>query len=210
MVIDSEFQDLIEKIVNAKLRETLTSHVTASALIEQEEPAMEQEEIDKLLQNYTVHTHKRKRFLKSEIEHAIKVTNSANQAAKYLGVHWTTFKRWAKMYGVYEQAKNQAGRGVIKSHKSSARMSVLEDILAGNRPNFEQAKFKAHLLMSGTLSAECDNCGFCEKRLTDNKTPLLIDYLDGDKTNKTLTNIRLLCYNCYFLMVGQVTSKKRE
>jgi hypothetical protein len=31
---------------------------------------------------------------------------------------------------------------------------------------------------------------------------LKLDHVDGDRTNHLLQNLRLLCYNCYFLMVG--------
>jgi hypothetical protein len=30
--------------------------------------------------------------------------------------------------------------------------------------------------------------------------PLLLDYLDDDSTNKDLANLRLLCYNCFYLL----------
>ena len=32
--------------------------------------------------------------------------------------------------------------------------------------------------------------------------PLLIDFLDGNLNNRVLDNIRPLCYNCFFLLVG--------
>ena len=30
--------------------------------------------------------------------------------------------------------------------------------------------------------------------------PLMLDYLDDDQTNKDLSNLRLLCYNCFYLL----------
>ena len=33
--------------------------------------------------------------------------------------------------------------------------------------------------------------------------PLLIDFLDGNLNNRKLENIRALCYNCFFLLVGE-------
>ena len=32
--------------------------------------------------------------------------------------------------------------------------------------------------------------------------PLLIDFSDGNLNNRKLDNIRPLCYNCFFLLVG--------
>jgi hypothetical protein len=33
--------------------------------------------------------------------------------------------------------------------------------------------------------------------------PLLIDFLDGNLNNRVLDNIRPLCYNCFFLLIGE-------
>jgi hypothetical protein len=40
--------------------------------------------------------------------------------------------------------------------------------------------------------------------VTDYKVPLLLNYKDKNKTNWTLSNLELVCYNCYFLKVGDV------
>jgi hypothetical protein len=47
-------------------------------------------------------------------------------------------------------------------------------------------------------------CGFSERRVTDYKVPLLMNFKDGSKCNYLLDNLELLCYNCYFLYVGEV------
>ncbi len=49
----------------------------------------------------------------------------------------------------------------------------------------------------------CSSCGFSEERISDGKMPLLIDFLDGNLNNRKLENIRPLCYNCFFLLVGE-------
>jgi hypothetical protein len=54
----------------------------------------------------------------------------------------------------------------------------------------------------------CDSCGFEERRLTDHKIPLLLDFKDGDRTNFSLDNLRLLCFNCYFLQVGNIGGRR--
>ena len=39
---------------------------------------------------------------------------------------------------------------------------------------------------------------------------LKIDFLDGDTTNHKLDNIQMLCYNCYFLQVGNLNGRNKE
>ena len=46
----------------------------------------------------------------------------------------------------------------------------------------------------------CSNCGYDEYRPSDMSKPLQLDYLDDDSTNKDFSNLRLLCYNCYYLL----------
>ena len=57
-------------------------------------------------------------------------------------------------------------------------------------------------LRAGYIREKCDNCDMDEARVTDLKKPLKLDHIDGDLTNHRLENLRLLCHNCYFLMVG--------
>ena len=43
--------------------------------------------------------------------------------------------------------------------------------------------------------------GYQERRLYDYEVPLKINFIDDNKSNFSLNNIQLLCYNCYFLHV---------
>ena len=47
-------------------------------------------------------------------------------------------------------------------------------------------------------------------RITDDTTPLLLDYKDGDTTNHRLDNIQLLCLNCYYMQTGNPYNKDKE
>ena len=57
-----------------------------------------------------------KRFVltKGMIEEAQKNTKSNMSAAKWLGVSYNTYKKWAKYYNLFEQHLNQSGVGVKK------------------------------------------------------------------------------------------------
>ena len=45
---------------------------------------------------------------------------------------------------------------------------------------------------------ECEQCGYGERRITDGKIPLLLNFEDGNKTNHNIENLKILCYNCTF------------
>ena len=48
------------------------------------------------------------------------------------------------------------------------------------------------------------NCWFRRKRLTDGKVPLVLDFKDGDRKNHKYDNLRMLCFNCSFLLNGNL------
>jgi hypothetical protein len=56
---------------------------------------------------------------------------------------------------------------------------------------------------------ECYQCGFSEKRVIDYKQPLILNFKDGNKNNWKLDNLRMLCYNCYYLYVGNLFTDKQ-
>ena len=76
----------------------------------------------------------------------------------------------------------------------------MSDVLSGKNPNYSSTKLAKRLCREGLLAEECSNCGFDTYRPKDMTKPLMLDYLDDDQTNKELSNLRLLCYNCYYLL----------
>ena len=52
------------------------------------------------------------KFNKAQLEWANKQTLSCRQAAKLLGVSYNTYKKYAKLYGVFEEQKNPSGVGI--------------------------------------------------------------------------------------------------
>jgi hypothetical protein len=57
---------------------------------------------------------------------------------------------------------------------------------------------------------KCNSCGFEEKRITDGKVPLVLDFADGNRCNHQYDNLRMLCFNCSFLLNGNLTGPKKE
>ena len=142
-------------------------------------------------------------LLEYDILAAHKQTPSCGKAAEWLGVSYNTYKKYAKLYGIFENQKNQALKGVLKAG-SGGNATPLDEILEGKHPNYRQpwTVLMSRCLVAGYIENECNNCGIDESRITDQKKPLKLDHIDGNLTNHRLENLRILCYNCYFLMVG--------
>ena len=59
------------------------------------------------------------------------------------------------------------------------------------------------------IKEECNCCEFNERRVLDYKVPLILNFKDGNKKNWKLENLEALCYNCYFLNIGNVWSENQ-
>ena len=144
-----------------------------------------------------------KPILESQIKAAQEKSRSAFEAARTLGISYNTYKKYAKMYGIFEDLKNPYGIGIERAKKIKNKKYHIDDLIAGKHLKYPLFKFKNKLFDSGYLPKVCSSCGFSEERITDGKMPLLIDFLDGNLNNRKLENIRALCYNCFFLLVGE-------
>lgn len=160
--------------------------------------------------------HRRKRgmgaspLLESEIKRAQEKARSAAEAARLLGVSYNTYRKYAKMYGILEDLKNPNGIGIVKGGVYKGKSASLDDILNGNRPNYPLIKLQERLIKSGYMEEKCSNCGFDERRITDYRVPITLDFLDGNRKNHRFENIRFLCYNCKFLLVGNIVGRHKD
>jgi|TARA_E500000178_G_C16927825_1_gene710263 hypothetical protein len=143
---------------------------------------------------------------KEQIVAAQANTRSNMAAARYLHVSYIHYKRYAKMYNLFESHKNQSGKGIPKFLKGNGKDPALLDIIEGriSAAHFSPSKLKYRLIEEGYLLEECTMCGFKERRVLDYKMPLLLHFKDGNKSNYRSENIELLCYNHYFLTVGEI------
>lgn len=139
-------------------------------------------------------------------------TKSNFAAARYLHVSYQHYKRYAQMYKLFESHKNQSGKGIPKFLKGTGKEPALLDIIEGRVPasHFSPQKIKYRLIEEGYLLEECAVCKFHERRVLDYKMPLLLHFKDNNKSNYSSDNIELLCYNHYFLLVGDVFTDKDE
>lgn len=144
---------------------------------------------------------KAKPILKSAIEEAQRHTNSNRQAAIWLNVAYPTYKRYATIYGIFARHANPLGLGTTKGFGKRASTISLRDIFANKHPDYSMIRLKYRMVARHMLDERCGICWFNEKRITDNKTPLMLTFKNqiGDFTRD---NLHLLCYNCMFLTTG--------
>lgn len=135
-------------------------------------------------------------ILQSEIEEAKKQSPFAAGQARWLGVHVCTFRKYAKMYGIYEPKPNEKGKRNL--FDPSRGKYPLTEILEGKHPTVSDWMVKDKLIRSGKFPPQCNICGYDKRRIVDRKICLLLDHKDGDKTNFKLENLQLLCLNCTF------------
>lgn len=142
-------------------------------------------------------------LLESEILAAQSISKTEAEASRKLGVSFMTYRKYAKMYNLYGRVANAAGKGIAKPIKNEdSGKYPLNKILEGKFPNYSTNRLKTRMIRSKRIEEKCNKCGFCEKRISDEATPLLLNYIDGNIKNKKRENIELLCYNCYFLHVN--------
>ena len=154
---------------------------------------------------------------KEDILRAQKMTRSNMAAARYLHVSYNHYKKYAKMYKdddgntLLEAHMNQEGKGIPKFLTNGGKEPPLIDLIEGRIPveHFDAKKIKQRLIFEGLVEEVCANCGFSERRVTDTKVPVILNFKDGNKKNYHLDNLEFLCYNCSFLYAASPIEEKQ-
>ncbi len=154
---------------------------------------------------------------KEQILTAQSKTKSNRAAARYLGVSYTHYKKYAKIYNndqgksLFDVHLNPHGKGIPKHLTNNLKKVNIIDVIEGRVPveHFTPQKIRDALIREGYLSEECYRCKMHEKRVSDNKSPLVLNWKDKNKKNFNLNNIELLCYNCYFLYISDLFTPKQ-
>ena len=128
---------------------------------------------------------KRKFLSKEQIVAAQGKTKSNMAAARYLHVSYQHYKKYAKLYKLFDGHKNQSGKGIPKFLKGTKKMPAMIEIIEGRiaASSFDPNKLKYSLIEQGYLSEECAVCSFKERRVLDYKMPLLLHFKDKNSNN---------------------------
>jgi hypothetical protein len=161
----------------------------------------------------------RKILTKERIQLAHKMTMSNLAASRYLHVSYPHYRAYAKSFKndegktLFDAHKNQNGRGIPKFLKGTGKQPALLDLMEGRIPveHFDPQKIKHRMVYEGLLEENCNKCKFSEKRVTDLRVPLVLNFKDNNRKNYSLENIEMLCYNCSFLYgISPITAEQVE
>lgn len=153
-------------------------------------------------------------FTKDDLLRAMRYTKSVRSLAKYLGASYQHIKPYMKMFKVdendpnsptlFDVHKNQHGKGIPKFLPNKRKEPNVKRIFMEGvgYESFTPSKIKLRGIAEGYLRDECYKCGCNERRVTDYKTPTLLNFKDNNKSNYLLENLEILCYNCYFLYIS--------
>ena len=137
---------------------------------------------------------------KHNIELAIKSTQSMGQAGLYMGVAKNTFKKYAKLHGLWSPAKSS--KGIRKTGNVGSQLKHdIKSILEGKNPNpYREDTLLSKGIREGYIACRCGNCSqdFTHIDTADRQPPLILDFLDRNPMNTELSNLRALCFNCVY------------
>ncbi len=163
--------------------------------------------------NYTPndHLYKGYQLTKEEVLAALVNTTSIKEAARSMNISYPTFKKYAKMYvdlntgkSLLEKFKNPSGKGVKRNYDGNVAVQNPKAYFKnGQRPTPERiAKLKSIVVSKKIVDQYCQKCGYHERRLTDMRQPLMLNFKNKNKSDWRVENLEMVCYNCYFLYVG--------
>lgn len=130
---------------------------------------------------------------KEQIEAAILTSNSMAEVAAKLKLHFSTFKRYALKFGLYEP--NIGRKGVSKPKQDGVGKIPLNEILEGKYPSYQTYKLKKRLYKEGLKKNKCEECGI--DSWNGKVLECELDHIDGDRTNHKFSNLKVLCLNCH-------------
>ena len=92
----------------------------------------------------------------------LNVTKSNSAAARWLGVHYLTYRKYAKIYGLWERHLNPEGVGIKKGYGKYRK--PLDQLLSkeNRKIRLGLTYLKNRLIDEGWVQEECSSCGYNE------------------------------------------------
>ena len=144
----------------------------------------------------------------------VKQYSSIMAISKALNMSKNVFIKYAKIYAYsssetyydyFQRMKKWRPKKTTK-YSSETRQKVM-DIITNKRKNTYPIGDLMYMLFRYELKKECcENCGCGERRTHDGRKPLVLTFVRKNNIkNYSLDNLQILCYNCYFMTVGDVS-----
>lgn len=77
------------------------------------------------------------------------------------------------------------------------RKTKINDLIDGGDDTLSSKTYKKYLIEK--YGNKCMECGWGEKNPKSNTIPIELEHIDGNGSNNTLSNLKLLCPNCHSL-----------
>ncbi len=143
------------------------------------------------------HMAKPRKYTDEEFIHAVKTSYSVAQVLTKLGLkvaggNYSLAVKRMQALGV-QFAEGANGKGWRKG-KNFGPKRPLSDYLSNKFPA-QSHKLKCRLLNEGIKEHKCENCGITE--WNNKPTPIELDHINGNNSDNSLENLRLLCPNCH-------------
>jgi len=106
------------------------------------------------------------------------------KAARALGLHFNTFKKYALEFECY--SPNQSGKGIKKNIKK--RIKNLADYSS-------RASVRKQIIQNKLIEYKCEKCQIYTWE--GQKLSLHLDHINGKNWDHRLENLRFLCPNCH-------------
>ena len=150
----------------------------------------------------------------NDFKELIKQHSTLDAIAKALNMSKRILIKYAKIfaYSSSETYYDYFQRMKVWKHKKGIKYTPdlkqkIQEILDGKRINTYPLGDLMYLLFRYEYKKECcENCGCGDRRTHDGRKPLLLTFKNkGNIKNYNLQNLQILCYNCYFMTVGDVS-----
>jgi hypothetical protein len=138
------------------------------------------------------------RFTEEEARKAIAQSRSWAEALRQLGYCHTganpeTLKKWAGIWGIDTDHFDGAAVSNEALRRSTRKIPLGDVLVEGS--TYNRSRLKRRLYEEGLKEPVCELCGQAElwkgKRMS-----LILDHINGDRTDNRLENLRIVCPNC--------------
>lgn len=127
---------------------------------------------------------------KDEIIRMVNDNESKSSICKMLKCKPITLDNYLKKFGI-----NYKGNRGLKGKKSDNKRKTALEYLKNN--NIEIPRLRRKLIEDGIKVAQCEICGL--NHWLNQKIPLELHHIDGNRYNNELDNLQILCPNCHSL-----------
>jgi len=138
------------------------------------------------------------KYTESELREAVASSTSYRQVllklnVKAAGGNYSTLRKAIKYFDL--DVSHMLGQASNRGKTFGSKRDIKE-YLSNNVP-IQSNKLRKRLLREGIFEYKCSSCNL--EDWLDKPTPLELDHINGNHSDNSLTNLRLLCPNCHAL-----------